>query len=213
MAGCRESGCALLGGETAEMPGFYGDGEYDLSGFAVGLVAKDRLIDGRDISVGDVLVGLPSSGIHSNGYSLARKILSQSGLSLGDPFPGVEGKTVGEVLLQPTRLYVNQLLDLHDKFGVKGAVHVTGGGFYDNIPRVLPKGWGASVSKGSWEVLPVFRWLQESGRVSDEEMFRTFNMGIGFITIMAPDKANEALKEFPDASIIGQVTPKAGVHL
>jgi len=218
--GCRESSCVLLGGETAEMPGFYGEGEYDLSGFAVGLVRGDKVINGkRDIQRGDVLVGLPSSGVHSNGFSLARKVLERSGLSLDAPFPKdfgdatTEGKTVGQVLLEPTRLYVDALTAVHysGQAKVKGAVHVTGGGFQDNIPRVLPQGLGVSVRRGSWDVLPVFHWMQSVGRIEEEEMYRTFNMGVGFIMVMSPEDAQVALDRCQDATIIGEVVDKEGV--
>jgi len=212
--GCEESDCVLLGGETAEMPGFYGEGEYDLSGFAVGMVHKDDVINGKGISPGDKLVGLPSSGVHSNGYSLARKVLKVSGLDLDSPFPGGDGEgdpTVGEVLLRPTKLYVKDLLKVHGKIKVKGAVHVTGGGFYDNIPRVLPGGLGVRIYSGSWEVLPVFKWMQSVGSIADEEMFRTFNMGIGFIMVVSADDAEKALDECESACIIGEVVQEEGV--
>jgi phosphoribosylformylglycinamidine cyclo-ligase len=209
--GCKASDCILLGGETAEMPGFYGEGEYDLSGFAVGIVQKKDLIDGKDIAAGDVLVGLPSSGVHSNGYSLVRQVLARSGLGLQDPFPLDPTRTVGEVLLVPTELYARDLLRVADVAKVKGAVHVTGGGFQDNIPRVLPQGLGVQVYRDSWEVLPVFQWMQEVGSIEFEEMYRTFNMGIGFIMVMAEKDAKKALEECPAAKIIGQVVQEQGV--
>ncbi|PQQ10520.1 phosphoribosylformylglycinamidine cyclo-ligase chloroplastic/mitochondrial [Prunus yedoensis var. nudiflora] len=160
--GCQQSDCTLLGGETAEMPDFYADGEYDLSGFAVGIVKKDSVIDGKNIVAGDVLIGLPSSGVHSNGFSLVRRVLAHSGLSLKDQLPG-EAITLGEALMAPTMIYVKQVLDIISKGGVKGVAHITGGGFTDNIPRVFPKGLGAVISNGSWEILPVFKWIQEAG--------------------------------------------------
>ena len=209
--GCRESGCVLLGGETAEMPGFYADGEYDLSGFAVGMVTKGELIDGSRVKPGDALLGLPSSGVHSNGYSLARKVLAVSGLSLDAPFPLNEARSVGSVLLEPTRLYVKQLLALNKEVGVKGAVHVTGGGFYDNIPRALPDGCGAEITRGSWDVLPVFRWMQDVGRISDPEMFRTFNMGVGFICVVDQKDVGAATAVVPEAKVIGRVVKGEGV--
>ncbi|XP_021753169.1 phosphoribosylformylglycinamidine cyclo-ligase, chloroplastic-like [Chenopodium quinoa] len=190
--GCQQSDCALLGGETAEMPGFYADGEYDLSGFAVGIVKKESVINGKNIEAGDVLIGLPSSGVHSNGFSLVRRVLAQSGCSLTDKIPG-EATTLGEALMAPTVIYVKQVLDVIAKGGVKGIAHITGGGFTDNIPRVFPKGLGAVIDKDSWPVLPVFKWLQEVGRIDDGEMMRTFNMGIGMVLVVSPDAALKIL--------------------
>ncbi|KAH9534886.1 hypothetical protein CY35_17G026300 [Sphagnum magellanicum] len=186
--GCRQSDCALLGGETAEMPGFYAEGEYDLSGFAVGSVKKEDLIDGSTITAGDVLVGLPSSGVHSNGFSLVRKVIAKCGASLNDKLPASD-ISVGEALLTPTTIYVKQVLELLSKGGIKGIAHITGGGFTDNIPRIFPQGLGVTVNTGSWEVPPIFKWLQEKGAVEDAEMRRTFNMGIGMVLIVAKDVA------------------------
>lgn len=192
--GCKQSDCALLGGETAEMPGFYAPGEYDLSGFAVGSVKKEALIDGKSIAAGDVLLGLPSSGVHSNGFSLVRKVLAKSGASLHDPLPGA-GVSIGEALLAPTTIYVKQILELLAKYEIKGIAHITGGGFTDNIPRVFPKGLGVNIKVGSWDVLPIFRWLQEQGNVEDAEMRRTFNMGIGMVLIVSKDAAEAIVSE------------------
>jgi phosphoribosylformylglycinamidine cyclo-ligase len=192
--GCKQSECALLGGETAEMPGFYAPGEYDLSGFAVGSVKKDALIDGKSIAPGDVLLGLPSSGVHSNGFSLVRKVLAKSGASLHDELPGA-GKSIGEALLAPTTIYVKQVLDLVAKGGIKGIAHITGGGFTDNIPRVFPDGLGVEIDVNSWEVPPIFKWLQEQGGVDDAEMRRTFNMGIGMVLIVSKDAAERIVSE------------------
>ncbi|KAL8121853.1 hypothetical protein AgCh_018549 [Apium graveolens] len=161
--GCQQSECVLLGGETAEMPDFYADGEYDLSGFAVGSVKKDSVINGKNIVEGDVLIGLPSSGVHSNGFSLVRRVLAKSGLSLKDNLPG-ESVTLGEALMAPTVIYVKQVLDIISKGGVKGIAHITGGGFTDNIPRVFPDGLGAVIFKDSWVVPPVFKWIQKVSR-------------------------------------------------
>lgn len=211
--GCQQSDCALLGGETAEMPGFYADGEYDLSGFAVGIVKKDSVIDGKNILAGDVLLGLPSSGVHSNGFSLVRRVLSQSGCSLEDKIPG-EAVTLGEALMAPTVLYVKQVLDLISKGGVKGIAHVTGGGFTDNIPRVFPKGLGAAITTDSWPVLPVFKWIQEVGRIDDSEMRRTFNMGIGMVLVVSPEAASRILGDANGANPIyriGEVVTGEGV--
>lgn len=211
--GCQQSDCALLGGETAEMPGFYADGEYDLSGFAVGIVKKESVINGKNIEAGDVLIGLPSSGVHSNGFSLVRKVLAQSGCSLTDKLPG-ETTTLGEALMAPTVIYVKQVLDLITKGGIKGIAHITGGGFTDNIPRVFPKGLGAVIDTDSWPVLPVFKWLQEVGRIDDHEMMRTFNMGIGMVLVVNPDAALKILGDGNGATSvyrIGEVVTGEGV--
>lgn len=161
--GCQQSDCVLLGGETAEMPDFYAKGEYDLSGFAVGIVKRDEVINGKDIEAGDVLIGLPSSGVHSNGFSLVRRVLAQSGLSLNDQLPNNNGKPIrlGKALMAPTIIYVKQVLDIISKGGVKGIAHITGGGFTDNIPRVFPSGLGAKIFTDSWEIPAVFKWLKE----------------------------------------------------
>ena len=202
---CEESGCALLGGETAEMAGFYGDGDYDVAGFAVGIVDKPRLLTGENIKAGDVLLGLPSTGVHSNGFSLVRKIVfDHKKMSLQDEIPEF-GKTLGEELLTPTRLYPKAVLPSIRKGLLKGMVHVTGGGFYDNIPRILPEGTTARVNADAWPKLPVFSKLQEWGNVDVKEMYRTFNMGIGMILVVDPEnlaavkaqleKQNEAVYE------------------
>ena len=181
---CEESGCALLGGETAEMAGFYGDGDYDVAGFAVGIVDRPKLITGEHIKSGDVILGLPSSGVHSNGFSLVRKIVfDHTNLSIDEYIPEF-GKTLGEELLTPTRLYPKAVLPLIQENYIKGMVHITGGGFYENIPRVLPKGVTAEVNVSTWPRLPVFSKLQEWGNVAWPEMYRTFNMGIGMILIV-----------------------------
>lgn len=186
---CEKSGCALLGGETAEMAGFYGDGDYDVAGFAVGIVDRPKLITGESIKAGDVILGLPSSGVHSNGFSLVRKIVFElQGLGIDDVVPEF-GKTVGEELLTPTLLYPKAVLPLIQKEQVKGMAHITGGGFYENIPRVLPKGVCARVDVNAWPRLPVFSKLQEWGNVAWPEMYRTFNMGIGMILIVSADDA------------------------
>ncbi|WP_449242958.1 phosphoribosylformylglycinamidine cyclo-ligase [Desulfovibrio sp.] len=185
--GCKQSGCALLGGETAEMPGFYAEGEYDLSGFCVGIVDDKRIVDGSTITIGDRILGLASSGLHSNGYSLARKLFDASGLKPADPFPGEENRTAAEVLLQPTRIYVQPVLNLLRDLTIKGMVHITGGGFYDNVPRVLPKGVAAHFTFGSWPVPPVFRWLMEQGKLDWPTMLQTFNCGVGYMLIVGKD--------------------------
>jgi len=199
--GCTDAGCALIGGETAEMPGFYKEDEYDLAGFAVGVVDREKIIDGSGVRVGDVLIGIASSGIHSNGYSLVRKVVfEKSGLSVTDRMPGM-GVTVGEELLRPTRIYVKPVLNLIKSFNIKGIVHVTGGGFYDNIPRILPDPCRALIHKGTWEVPPVFNTLQEMGNIEEKEMFRVFNMGVGMILI-APEKESEEILD--RLSVLGE---------
>ncbi|RXH92676.1 hypothetical protein DVH24_033572 [Malus domestica] len=181
--------------KTAEMPDFYKDGEYDLGGSAVGAVKKDSIIDGKNIAPGDVIIGLPSSGVHSNGFSLVRRVLADTGVSLKDQLPGGEGVTFGEALMVPTVIYVNQVLDLISKGGVNGVAHITGGGFTENIPRVFPKGLGAVIYKDSWEVPPVFKWIQKAGRVEEAEMRRTFNMGIGMVLVVSPEASHRILEE------------------
>lgn len=209
--GCKQSDCALLGGETAEMPDFYSTGEYDLSGFAVGIVKKNSVINGKNIVPGDVLIGLPSSGVHSNGFSLVRKVLKQSGLSLNDQLPG-GSISLGEALMAPTVIYVKQVLDIINRGEVKGIAHITGGGFTDNIPRVFPKGLGAIVHKESWVVPPIFKWIQEAGKIEEAEMRRTFNMGIGMVLVVAQDMALKILEDDTlEAFRIGEVVEGDGV--
>jgi phosphoribosylformylglycinamidine cyclo-ligase len=193
--GCKDNGCALLGGETAEMPGFYADGEYDLAGFIVGVVEDEILIDGRSIAVGDVLVGLPSTGLHTNGYSLARRIVfDHLGLSIDATVPEL-GTTVADALLAPHRSYLHAVYPLIAKGAIKGMAHITGGGITDNLPRVLPPGAAAQVNRSSWEVPAIFQWLQESGGVPDEDMRRAFNMGIGLVIVCTPSLADAVLED------------------
>ncbi|MEQ8152916.1 MAG: phosphoribosylformylglycinamidine cyclo-ligase [Smithellaceae bacterium] len=190
VAGCKQAGCTLIGGETAEMPGFYKDGEYDLAGFCVGVVDSEKLIDGSTISVNDRIIGVASSGLHSNGFSLARKILlDDAKLQVTDRVSGL-AKTIGEELLEPTRIYVKPILNLLKNFNVKGLVHITGGGFYDNIPRIIPQSCRCIISGNSWEIPPVFQVMKEIGKVDEKEMFRVFNMGIGMM-IVVPEKESE----------------------
>ncbi len=205
--GCRQAKCALLGGETAEMADMYAAGEYDLAGFCVGLVDNSRIVDGSDIRVGDVIIGLASSGIHSNGYTLVRRLLEKSGLHGQDIMPGTEAK-VSDVLMEPTRIYVESVKNIMRDFQVKGMVHVTGGGFYDNLPRVLPPTVAAHIDFGSWTVLPVFQWLREQGNLSWPEMLQIFNCGIGYMFIVAPDDAEDVLSRL-DA--LGQKAWRIGV--
>ncbi|HCU68521.1 MAG TPA: phosphoribosylformylglycinamidine cyclo-ligase [Desulfomicrobium sp.] len=210
--GCKEAQCALIGGETAEMPDFYAEGEYDLSGFCVGMVDNDKVVDGSSIGVGDLIIGLGSSGVHSNGYSLVRKLYAQSGLAPEDIFPGTD-KTVAEVLLAPTRIYVEAVRNVMRDWEIHGMVHVTGGGFYDNIVRVLPKGVTAQIRFGSWKVPPVFEWLRSEGKLSWEEMLQIFNTGIGYIMVVKKDVVVDvvhrlgALKQ--DAWVIGEIVERA----
>ena len=191
--GCKQASCALLGGETAEMPDMYADGEYDLAGFCVGLVDNAKLIDGSAVRVGDAVIGLASTGVHSNGYSLVRKILAQSGLKGTDPFPGEETRTVADVLLTPTAIYVECVKSLLRDMPIKGMAHITGGGFYDNIPRVLPSQVRAEISFGSWDVPPVFHWLKETGNLSWEEMCQIFNVGVGYVLVVDKDAAEDVI--------------------
>lgn len=212
--GCRKAGCILLGGETAEMPGVYKEGEYELAGFAVGVVERENLIDGSRISPGDLLVGIPSSGLHSNGFSLVRKIFPpQEFESYREEF----GSTLGEELLKPTRIYTFLLPSLFS-FRVKGVVHITGGGMVKNIPRILPPGLKALIRKGSWEIPPIFSLLKERGEVEDEEMFRVFNMGIGMILILSPEDVSplrDALSQRGEKTfLIGEIIPgERGVEI
>ena len=188
---CKESGCALIGGETAEMAGFYAEGEYDIAGFAVGAVEKSKIITSEKVKAGDVILGLPSSGVHSNGYSLVRKIVFDVKGFKGDEYIDELGKTIGEELLTPTRLYPKSCLPLIEKFDIHGMVHVTGGGYYENIPRALPEDMGAEIDATSWPVPPLFNLLKEWGNVDWHEMYRTFNMGIGMIIITSADEAEK----------------------
>jgi phosphoribosylformylglycinamidine cyclo-ligase len=193
--GCRDNGCALLGGETAEMPGFYADGEYDVAGFIVGAVPRDRLIDGRAIRAGDALIGLPSSGLHTNGYSLARRIaFDVAGLRV-DTFVAELGSTIGEALLEPHRSYLRVVKPLLPSGLIKGMAHITGGGITDNLPRILPEGTSALINRSLWEVPALFQWLQRTGHVPDDDMLRTFNMGIGLIVACEDAHADRVISE------------------
>ncbi len=196
---CRDNGCALLGGETAEMPGFYADGEYDLAGFIVGAVDRGRLIDGRSIAPGDVLVGLPSTGLHTNGYSLARKIAFEKLALTPETHVPELGDTVGAVLLRPHRTYLPVIRPLLPTGIVKGMAHITGGGITENLPRILPPGTAARIDRTSWTVPPVFQWLQRGGGVPADEMFRAFNMGVGLIVACAPADSDRLLGALADA--------------
>ncbi len=209
-AGCEQAGCALIGGETAEMPGMYPAGEYDLAGFAVGAAEKDKLIDGSTIEAGDAVLGLASSGAHSNGYSLIRKIIERSGIDLNSDF---HGRPLAEVVLAPTRIYVKPMLALMAALPVKGMAHITGGGLLENIPRVLPEHLTAVIAKDSWVMPPLFAWMQKEGNVAEKEMHRTFNCGIGMAVIVAAEHAERAMQLLSDAGEtvwrIGQVEARA----
>jgi phosphoribosylformylglycinamidine cyclo-ligase len=185
--GCRQAGCALIGGETAEMPGMYAAGDYDLAGFCVGAVDRNKVLTGADIREGDVILGLASSGVHSNGFSLVRRIVEQEGWHLDESLPGEAGRTLGEVLLRPTRIYVRSLLPLVQERRIKGLAHITGGGLLENIPRVLPDNCHAIVDTSRWDLPPVFAMLQQAGRIAPEEMARTFNCGVGMAVILGPE--------------------------
>ncbi len=215
--GCRQAGCALVGGETAEMPGMYSDGEYDIAGYTTGVVEKSKLIDGSKVKSGDVLVGIASTGVHSNGFSLVRKIVADSGLNFDEQIPEFGGRKLGEVLLTPTRIYVKQVLDVIRKCDVHGICHITGGGFDENIPRVLHEGQGLEINEGSWEILPVFQMLEKWGGIPHREMFNIFNMGIGMIAVLDESEAQKAIDILAShgekASVIGKVTDVPGVNI
>lgn len=212
--GCTQAGCALIGGETAEMPGMYSDGEYDLAGFAVGAAERGELLDGSNVAEGDVILGLASSGVHSNGYSLVRKVVDKAGLGYSDEAPFAPGKTVGEALLEPTKIYVKSCLAAHKAGLVKALAHITGGGLTENVPRVLPENLTAVFDASTWEFLPIFKWLAKEGGIPAVEMARTFNCGIGMCVVVPADKADEAeaiLREHGETvSQIGVIGPRAG---
>jgi len=189
--GCRQAGCALIGGETAEMPGMYSDGDYDLAGFCVGAVERDKVLTGEDITAGDIILGLASSGVHSNGFSLVRRIIADRHWDLGQPLPGQGGHSLGESLLEPTRIYVRSLLPIVQQRKIKGLAHITGGGLLENIPRILPEDCRAVVDVARWPLPPVFALLQAGGHLAPEEMARTFNCGVGMAVIVAPELARD----------------------
>jgi phosphoribosylformylglycinamidine cyclo-ligase len=213
--GCRESGCALIGGETAEMPGVYQGDDYDLAGFAVGAVERDALLPRADIVEGDVILGLSSSGVHSNGYSLVRKVIEKTGLPWTAPAPFMPKQSLGEAILTPTRIYVKACLAaIRQTNAVKGLAHITGGGFPDNIPRILPKGLGARIDLARVAVPAVFQWLASEGGIAESEMLRTFNCGIGMIVVASPEKADAVVKAFTRAGetvvMLGDITSARG---
>jgi phosphoribosylformylglycinamidine cyclo-ligase len=203
--GCRENGCVLLGGETAEMPGFYADGEYDVAGFIVGVVDREKVIDGHAIAAGDVVLGLPSVGLHTNGYSLARKLFVDTSNQTFDIYVAELGESVGEALLKPHVSYLKELDVLLNSGTIKGLAHITGGGLLENIPRILPEGTSVEIKRDSWPVLPVFQLMQRIGSIEEAEMFRTFNMGIGMVVVCAPEHAAEIRNQVDSGYEIGRV--------
>lgn len=207
--GCVQSGCSLIGGETAEMPGFYPEDEYDLAGFAVGIVDKEKILDNTKIKEGDVVIALPSSGVHSNGFSLVRKVFDVENADLKVPVEALEGKSLGETLLTPTKIYVKPMLDLIEKIEVKAVSHITGGGFYENVPRSIPNGYCAKIDKSKVKILPIFKLIMEKGNIPERDMFNTFNMGVGMTVVVNKEdceKAIEILKSNGEnAYIIGQI--------
>ena len=213
--GCRQAGCALIGGETAEMPGMYEGGDYDIAGFTCGVVEKSQLIDGSKVKVGDVLVGIASSGVHSNGFSLVRKVVSDNNLDLNAEYDELNGAKLGETLLTPTKIYVRQVLEVIRNCDVHGICHITGGGFDENIPRVLHEGQGLEITEGTWDILPVFRLLEKYGNIPHREMFNIFNMGVGMVVVLDESEAQKAVEILTaageKASIIGRVTDTEGV--
>ena len=215
--GCRQAGCALIGGETAEMPGMYEGGEYDIAGFTCGVVEKSKLIDGSKVKVGDVLVGIASSGVHSNGFSLVRKIVADAGLDLNKKYEETGDKTLGEVLITPTRIYVKQVLEVIRNCDVHGVAHITGGGFDENIPRILKEGMGLEIREGSWEILPVFKLLEKYGKVPHREMFNIYNMGIGMVLAVDSSEAQKAIDILTaageKATVIGKITDSGKVDI
>lgn len=214
--GCKQAGCALVGGETAEMPGMYSEGEYDIAGYTTGVVEKSKIIDGTKVKVGDVLVGIASSGVHSNGFSLVRKIISDNNIDLHS-YSDELGGVVGEVFLTPTRIYCKQVLDVIKNVDVHGVAHITGGGFDENIPRILADGMGIEIKEGSWPILPCFKFLEKYGKVDHREMFNIYNMGIGMVLALDnkdADKAIEILKSHGEAAyVIGSITDSGIVDI
>ncbi|MBR5809651.1 MAG: phosphoribosylformylglycinamidine cyclo-ligase [Clostridia bacterium] len=208
--GCVQSGCELIGGETAEMPGFYPIDEYDLAGFSVGVVDKSKVLDNSKIEEGDVIIALPSSGVHSNGFSLVRKVFDVENADIKKPLAELGGKSIGETLLTPTKIYVKPMLALFDSVTVKAVSHITGGGFYENIPRSIPKGFTANIKRSDVKVLPIFDLLQKTGGISEHDMFNTFNMGVGMSIVVSKDEADKAIEVLKangeDAYIIGNIT-------
>ena len=209
--GCVQSGAALIGGETAEMPGFYPEDEYDLAGFAVGVVDKDKILDNKTMEAGDVVIALPSSGVHSNGFSLVRRVFDVENADIKTPLAELGGKSLGETLLTPTKIYVKPMLALFEEVKVKAVSHITGVGFYENIPRSIPKGFGAKIDKSALRIPPIFKLLAEKGNIPERDMFNTFNMGVGMSVVVAKADAEKALEILKangeDAYIMGEIIP------
>ncbi|MCR5521170.1 MAG: phosphoribosylformylglycinamidine cyclo-ligase [Lachnospiraceae bacterium] len=215
--GCVQSGCALIGGETAEMPGFYPEDEYDLAGFSTGVVDRDKIINPETQNKGDIVIGLASSGVHSNGFSLVRKVFDIENRDIKAPLEALGGKSLGETLLTPTKIYVKPILALLDKIPVKGISHITGGGFYENIPRSIRKGLGVKVDKSSVRVLPIFKLLMSEGNIPERDMFNTYNMGVGMTVVVSPEQANNTISILTEcgeeAYVIGELTEGEGVMM
>ena len=215
--GCVQSGAALIGGETAEMPGFYPVDEYDLAGFSVGVVDRDKILDKTAVRPGDKLIALPSSGVHSNGFSLVRKVFDVENADLTAPVEALGGKSLGETLLTPTKIYVKPMLALMDAVNVKSVAHITGGGFFENIPRALPEGCAAQIDRGAVKVLPIFDLIAKTGGIPEREMFNTFNMGVGMIAVISPEDADRAVETLKangeDAYVLGEIVGGEGVIL
>lgn len=207
--GCKQSACSLIGGETAEMPGFYPVDEYDIAGFAVGVADKSRILTGEKVAEGDVLIGLPSTGLHSNGFSLARRVLLEGELS-ADSYVDELGMTVGEAMLTPTRIYVKDILPLLDKADIHGMCHITGGGLLENLPRVYADNLAAEIDSNAWERPAIFPLMQRLGEIADEEMYRVFNMGIGYVIIVPESEVDTVLANCPDGKVIGKMVAKTG---
>ena len=208
--GCVQAGCAIVGGETAEMAGFYEDGEYDIAGFCVGAQEKELLLSTENTKAGQVVIGLPSSGVHSNGFSLVRKILKDNNIGLNEEF---NGSTVGKILLTPTKIYVKEVLRVLEEVKVAGIAHITGGGFHENLPRALKDGLGMKIDKNSYEVPAVFKYLQEKGKIDEEEMYHIFNMGVGMALIVNKEDVDKTLSLIDNAFVLGEVTEESGIEI
>ena len=208
--GCVQAGCAIVGGETAEMAGFYEDGEYDIAGFCVGAQEKELLLSRENTKAGQVVIGLPSSGVHSNGFSLVRKILKDNNIGLNEEF---KGTTVGKTLLTPTKIYVKEVLKVLEEVKVAGIAHITGGGFHENLPRALKDGLGMKIDKSSYEVPEIFKYLQEKGKIDEEEMYHIFNMGVGMALIVNKEDVDRTLSLIDNAFVLGEVTDESGIEI
>ena len=208
--GCVQAGCAIVGGETAEMAGFYEDGEYDIAGFCVGAQEKELLLSTENTKAGQIVIGLPSSGVHSNGFSLVRKILKDNNIGLNEEF---KGTTVGKTLLTPTKIYVKEVLKVLEEVKVAGIAHITGGGFHENLPRALKDGLGMKIDKSSYEVPEIFKYLQEKGKIDEEEMYHIFNMGVGMALIVNKEDVDKTLSLIDNAFVLGEVTEESGIEI